>query len=182
LPIRKILIVGYSCASARLLYERLAPDIVLPGASREFTLNIRHGLPAGSYTAFAHMAFGSSHRLGASTSFQLASREQLPSAQVHIGPLSAQGNVGASAQITAALRNTGTAPDATTIALKLYRLTDGLPGRQPIATRRLSVRSLKPRHNSRLHAGIGHLVRGTYRLMASYTDTNGTPQTLVADF
>ena len=167
---------------ARLLYSRITPDILLPGAWREFTLDLKQRLPAGSYTAIGHMAFGSSHRLKAMTSFHLVAPNQLASYHLRVGSLVAQGTVGGSAHVSTDLRNTGTAPGTSTITLTLYRLVNGLPRPTPAATRRLTIGSLAPGHSSHLQDGLGHLKQGTYRLLAYYHDAEGAPHTLIADF
>jgi hypothetical protein len=169
-------------AGERVLYRRLTPDIVLPGATREFTLDLSHRLPAGSYTAIGQMSFGSSHRLSSRASFRLVAPNDLPASDLRIGPISAQGTVGGAAQITANLRNVGTASGATTISLELYRLERGLPGQRPLAAHDLTTASLAPGRSWHLREGLGHLRGGTYRLLASYDDAGGTRQTLVADF
>jgi hypothetical protein len=166
-----------------LLYRhRLTGDIVLPGVTRGFVQDLPRRLPAGAYTARAHLAFGSSHRLAAASDFRLVGPNELPSWNLQVGPLVAQGSVGQSAQVNASLKNTGTAAGSTKLRLKLYRLIDGNPQQQPIATRQVEVNSLAPAHSRRLRSGIGHLRKGSYRLVASYEDSTGTPRTLVADF
>jgi hypothetical protein len=180
-PSRLVLTI-HDQLGARLLRKQLTSDIVLPGATREFTLDVKHRLPAGSYTAIAHMSFGSSHRLTVRTFFHLVGPNKLPSSQLHLGPLIAQGTVGKGVQVTATLKNTGTAAGAIRVTLGLYRLTNGIPSRQPIATRQLTTDSLAPGHGSQLQDGFGgRLARGTYRLVAAY-NADGTPQTIVADF
>jgi hypothetical protein len=180
-PSRMVLTV-HDRTGARLLRRVLTGDIVLPGATREFTIDVKHPLPAGAYTAIGHLAFGSSHRLTARSSFQLAGPNELPTSQLQVGTLIAKGTVGKSAEVTATLRNTGTAAGTLGIALDLYRLQNGVPGPRPVATRRLITGSLGPGNSSRLQNGFGRLQRGTYRLAANYEAADGTPQTLVADF
>jgi hypothetical protein len=162
--------------------RRLEGDIVLPGASRTFVLDVDRRLPAGAYVARAHMAFGSSHGQAAAIPFELVGPDELPASRLALGPLVAHGSIGGTAEVSAALKNTGTAAGDTSIDLSLYRLAGGVPGAHPIAIRRLTVDSLAPRAIRRLRSGLGELRAGTYRLLASYEDSTGTPQTLVADF
>jgi hypothetical protein len=168
-------------SGALLVNRSMEGDIVLPGATRTFVLNLGRRLPAGAYIARAHMAFGSSHGQEAAAPFELVGPDELAASRLALGPLVAQGSVGGSAEVSAALENTGTAAGDTTIDLDLYRLTGGIPGAHPIASRRLAI-SLAPRASRRLRSGLGRLRAGTYRLVASYEDSTGTPQTLVADF
>jgi hypothetical protein len=169
-------------SGALLLKRRLASDIVLPGVTRSFVLDLPHHLPLGAYVARAHVAFGSSHRLAVSSAFRLVGPNQLPTYSLQIGPLVAEGSVGSSAQVKAALSNTGTAAGSAKVQLDLYRLTDGASAQQPIATRRVAIGSLAPAQRRQLKSGLGHLRAGSYRLVASYEDADGVPQTLVADF
>jgi hypothetical protein len=169
--------------SGTLLVNRsVEGDIVLPGAIRIFVLDVDRRLPAGAYVARAHMTFGSSHGQGAAAPFELVGPDELAASRLALGPLVARGSVGGSAEVSAALRNTGTAAGRTTIDLDLYRLTGGIPGARPIASRQLAIDSLAPRASHRLRSGLGRLRAGTYRLVASYEDSTGTPQKLVADF
>jgi hypothetical protein len=169
-------------SGALLVNRSMEGDVVLPGATRTFVLDLGRRLPAGAYVARAHMAFGSSHEQGTAAPFELVGPDELAASRLALGPLVAQGSVGGSAEVSAALKNTGTAAGDTTVALDLYRLTGGIPGAHPIASRRLAIDSLAPRASRRLRSGLGRLRAGTYRLVASYEDSTGTPQTLVADF
>lgn len=181
-PSRLVLTVHERRSGRRLLTRTLPGDIVLPGAEREFMLQLAHRLPAGAYTAYAHVAFGASHRLQAQTSFVLAAPNELTCAHLQLGPLLARGTSGAAAQVAAAARNTGTAPGSTALTLSLYRLYDGVAAAQPLATRHLRTPRLAAGAHSELSWALGRLKRGTYRLLASYATPDGTSQTLVADF
>jgi hypothetical protein len=178
----RILLTIHDHTGRRVLARSLATDIVLPGATREFALDLAHRLPAGSYTAIGHMTFGSSHDLTTRTAFQLVAPNELPSSQLQLSLLTAQGSVDQDARVVAQTRNTGSAPGTLEVALRLYRLTDGLPGK-PIATRTLTTAPLAPGHASQLREALGRSLRpGTYRLLADYHSIGGAPQTLVADF
>jgi hypothetical protein len=179
----RIALTIHNHTGRRVLARSLATDIVLPGATREFVLNLAHPLPAGSYTAIGHMAFGSSHDLTTRTSFQLIAPNELPSSQMQLSLLAAQGAVSQSARVAAQTKNTGSAPGTLDVALKLYRLNDGVPTSQPIATRTFITPPLAPGHTSQLREALGRKLHpGTYRLLADYHAVGGAPQTLVADF
>ncbi|HEX3392494.1 MAG TPA: hypothetical protein VHS55_08015 [Solirubrobacteraceae bacterium] len=167
---------------ALLLNKRLPTDIVLPGATRDFTLNVKHQLPAGRYTVRGHAAFGSSHRLAAIDNFELVGPNELPTSEVQIGPLIGKGAIGESAQVDATLKNIGTEAGNTAVDVSLYRLIDGVPGQIPVATRHIVTESVAPGKTRGLSSDIGRLRTGTYRLVASYYDSNGIPQTLISDF
>ncbi|HEX3693463.1 MAG TPA: hypothetical protein VHU13_08975 [Solirubrobacteraceae bacterium] len=167
---------------ALLLNRRLHTDIVLPGATRDFTLDVKHQLSVGRYTVRGHAAFGASHRLAAMDNFELVGPNELPTSEVQIGPLIGRGAIGESAQVAATLRNVGTQAGNTAVDVSLYRLTDGVPGQRPVATRRIVTEFVAPGKTSGLRSDIGRLHGGTYRLVASYYDSSGIPQTLVSDF
>jgi hypothetical protein len=166
-----------------MLTRRLASDIVLPGVTRSFVLDLARRLPAGAYIVRGHLAFGSSHKLAAASAFRLVGPNRLPASNLQLGPLVAQGDIGGSAQIRAALRNTGTRAGSTSVELSLYRLTGADAAQQhPIATRLVNVDALAPAHGHQLKADLGRLQAGGYRLLASYEDSTGMPRTLEADF
>jgi hypothetical protein len=179
---RRLALSIYDEAGRRVLSRTLRPDVVLPGATREFLLELRRALPAGRYRVRARMSFGRRHDLTASTSFRLISGNELPAPSLEVGPLSAQGSVGGHALVDAAVRNSGTAAGGTSIALHLYKLRDGVPADSPLASSRLAVQRLAPHRGQRLHGSLGRLSTGTYRLVATYRGPGGTQQQLVADF
>jgi hypothetical protein len=165
-----------------MLQRTLPGDIVLPHATREFVLELKHQLPAGLYTVRAHAAFGASHRLEAASTFELGAPNQLTSSRLQLGPMAAQGTIAHSAQVSATLKNTGTATGHLAINLGLYRLMDGTPAGIAISRRHILSSSLAPGHSARLNYHLGRLRAGTYRLIASYQESDGARQTLVADF
>ncbi len=167
---------------ALLVHRAIATDIVLPGATRDFAVDLAQPLPAGRYTADASMDYGDSRHKRASLPFALAGTSALTAPHLQVGPILARGTVGASAQITATLANTGTTAAHPVIQLRLFRAAAGASQRSAIAHRRVAPGALAPGAHRRLDISLGRLQRGTYVLSASYHDANGTPQTLVADF
>jgi hypothetical protein len=164
------------------VHRGIATDIVLPGATRDFTVELARRLPAGRYTADALMDYGSDRRRSATLPFTLAAPNALTAPHLQVGPIAARGMVGAGAQITATLANTGTAAAHPVIELRLFRVAAGAQQRSAVAHRRVAPGALAPGAHRRLQISLGRLGRGTYVLSASYDDANGTPQTLVADF
>jgi hypothetical protein len=165
-----------------VLRRSLVSDVVLPGVTREFVLNLTRTLPPGRYTAIGRARFGSSGRLVAQSSFALTGPNELPSSQLHVGRLIAGGEVGGPADVSAAVSNTGTAAGATAIALHLYRLEDGVSAKHAIADGQLETGQVAPGDRARIDDELGHLRKGTYRLLASYRNPAGGRETLVADF
>lgn len=166
----------------RVLSRRLTPGVVLPEATREFVLDLRHQLPAGSYRAVASMSFGSSRRLRKHAYFRLSSPGELPSPDLRVGPLRAEGSAGGHAIVSAAVRNSGTAAGGTNIHLALYRLSGGAPSSAPVAAGHLTVTDLTPSRVTDLHGALGELDAGAYQLVATYESSERAPQKLVADF
>lgn len=167
---------------ALLLRRRLPSDIVLPGVTREFVLDVKHRLPAGSYTMRGQATFGSTRRLQAVGRFELTGPNELPTSAIEVGSLSASGTIGQGATVRAVLHNAGSMAGSTAIDLSLYRLVGGVPGQRPIASSHVVSGRVAPGTSSRFEFVVGRLQRGTYRLLASYVDSTGTPQTIVADF
>jgi hypothetical protein len=168
----------------RLVRRPIVTDIVLPGATRDFTVDLARRLPAGRYTAAAVMDYGdgTSNHESASLPFKLAGPGALTAPHLQVGPLTARGTVGAGAQITAVLANSGTAAAHPVIELRMYRLADAANQHSAVVYRRVAPSALAPGAHRRLSVSLGRLQRGTYVLSASYDDANGTPQTLVTDF
>jgi hypothetical protein len=181
-PKRLTLIVDRQ-RGGRVLRQSVAGDIVLPGATRDFVMDVSRRLPAGSYTADERIVFGAGHTVGKSILFNLTGPNELPSPRLQVGPLVAHGTVGGQARLEAPISNAGTASSSpTSLELSLFRLLDGVPGAHPIATRRLTLARLGSGKHERVSASLGRLSRGTYSLVASYRDSTGAPQTYVADF
>jgi hypothetical protein len=178
---RSVELSVYDSANRRVVHRSIAPDVVLPGDEREFALELEHRLRAGRYRAVARMRFGRS-RARRSISFRLVAGGRLPAPNVELGPLSASGSAGGQATVSAAIHNAGTAAGGTKVKLALYRLRDGEPSGSPLATRTLAVVALRSGESKHVHAQLGKLDSGTYRLVGSYTDAGGAPQKLVADF
>jgi hypothetical protein len=167
----------------RVLRQTVAGDIVLPGATRDFVLNVSRRLPAGSYAAHESIVFGPGHSVGRNIFFNLTGPNELPSPRLQVGPLVAHGTVGGQALLETPISNVGTAPSPpTSLELSLFRLIDGTPSARPIASRRVTLARLGSGQHGRIRASLGRLSRGTYSLLASYRDSTGTPQTYVADF
>lgn len=185
---------------AQLVRGAVATDIVLPGATRDFSIDVAPAgadgdaadgdaaadlarrLPAGRYTATVSLAYGSGRLRSASLPFALAGANALTAPHLLVGPITAQGTVGASAQVTATLANTGTAAAHPVVELRLFQVGGRGTRRSPVAERRVAPGALAPGARRRVQIGLGRLRRGTYMLSAVYRDADGTPQTLVADF
>jgi competence ComEA-like helix-hairpin-helix protein len=157
-------------------------DVILPGAVREFPIDVKQLLGAGTYTAIAAMSFGANHNAKISTTFTLVGPNALPSPNVSIIGFAGQGGIGDPAHITAKVHSTGTAPVTFDLKLALYRLVSGLAGNTPVATTTVHFASLAPKSTTDLDEQLGKLQPGQYHVIGSYTDPTGAPQQLISDF
>jgi hypothetical protein len=171
-------------AAGRTVYKTSwKGDVVLPGAQRDFPIEVDRVLPAGRYTAQAVMSFGATRRAARSTAFTLVGPNRLPTPGVDVKGFAAHGDIGHAAHVTGTVLSTGTSPASLDLALSLFRLTSGLASAKPLATRRVRFSALAPktRHELDLDLG-GSLAKGQYRVVATYTDATNTPHQLTSDF
>jgi hypothetical protein len=158
-------------------------DVVVPGAEREFPIELRKQLPAGDYTARVAMRFGPGHDRKVGVRFRLASPGTLAAPAVDVTAFGAHGEVGEAARVSARIRSTGTAMAGVDLGLSVFRVTGGTPEARPVATRRLRLRDLRPGTTSRVGVGLaGPLARGSYHVVARWRDATGTAQVLTTDF
>jgi P pilus assembly chaperone PapD len=158
-------------------------DVVLPGAQRDFPVEVRRVLPAGRYTAQAVMSFGARRRAEISTAFTLVGPNRLPTPGVDVRDFAAHGDIGHVAHVSGHVLSTGTSPASLDLRLSLFRLTGGQASAKPIATRRARFSALAPKTRRDLDVDLGRsLAKGQYRVVASYTDATNAPHQLTSDF
>ena len=156
-------------------------DVVLPGAQRDFPIDVRKVLPAGRYTATVTMRFGGER--SRSTAFTLVGPNQLPTPAITIRDFNATGVIGSPAKVTARILSSGTAPAGLTLHLYLAHASDAAPGATALATAQISYRNLVPGSVTRLsHPLGGGLHAGSYRVIATWVDPTGAQHTAQADF
>ena len=156
-------------------------DIVMPGAERDFPIEITKILPAGEYTGKATMRFGSTRRARIIASFRLTGPNQLPTPAFSIRNFNGKGDVGDPAHITGLIDSTGTAPFKAKIAISLFRVGAGESTTHPIAQKAVAF-DVQAGKESELATDLGKLTAGSYRVEGSYTDAAGDPQTVTASF
>lgn len=164
-----------------LLSERWAGDVILPGAQRDFPIDVSKVLPAGPYTATVTMHFGGEQ--SRSTAFTLVGPNQLPTPAIAIRDFNATGVVGSPAKVTARIISDGTAPAGVTLHIYLARASSIGQGAQALATGQVTYADLAPGSVRHLSHPLGRALRhGTYRVVATWTDHTGAQHTLEAQF
>jgi hypothetical protein len=155
-------------------------DVIVPGAERDFPIDVTTQLPAGTYTATVTMNFGGHRSL--SKSFRLVGPEQLPTPSIAVGAFNANATTGSPAQVTAVVRNTGSAP--ATVALQLFLGgPDAAPGTTALASGQVVFKKIAPGSTLHLSHLLGHgLPKGSYRAILTFTDPTGAPHMLEANF
>ncbi len=158
-------------------------DVVLPGAQREFPVDVIPLLPGGSYVATAVMTFGANHNVKISVPFQLVGPNSLPTPAVRVDAFAAHGDIGGSAHVSGRVLSTGSAATNLDLGMSLYRVTNGQAAAAPLSTRTVSFPGLAPQSERALSADLpGRLSAGEYRVVAHYTDPTGAPQEITSDF
>jgi hypothetical protein len=89
-------------STGRTVYKTSWPgDVILPGAERDFPIDVKQILPAGGYTAHAMMSFGATRHAVISTAFTLAGPNKLlaPGAKINDSAAHAHDRVGRPAHV-----------------------------------------------------------------------------------
>ncbi len=155
-------------------------DVVLPGAQRDFPIDVRKILPAGTYKATVSMKFG--HHRRRSTRFTLVGPNELPTPAISIRSFNATGVIGGRARLTAQVLSTGSTPASVTVHLFLG-VAGSVPGTPALATGQISYRDLRPGSVARISRALGGvLTKGAYRAILTWTDSSGAQHVLEADF
>jgi hypothetical protein len=144
----------------------IAPGLVAPGASREFSATTEDDGRRGEFDATAEVSLGVTHGARSNISYRLGRDGQLPTASLLAGPMMASGAIGGEARAEVPVRNLGSAPAAAEITFSLYPLRSGLPSNSPAATITSRSPAIAPGHSTILRARLGHLRIGSYELVA----------------
>jgi hypothetical protein len=164
----------------RVLSQLWSGSVVLPGASVDFPILVKHVLPAGHYTATVTMNFGGPRSL--TVPFTLVGPNGLPTPAITIQNLDASGVVGSPARLKAKLISNGTAPVTVAVRLFLGTQAEG-PGQSALASKTITYRDLRPGAVVRLSQPLGvPLKKGSYRAILTWNDPTGAPHTLESDF
>jgi hypothetical protein len=170
-------------AAGRLVYKRRwTGDVVLPGAEREFSVDVGRRLAAGRYTASARMRFGRGRRARTSRRFELVAPGRLASPRLALESLQARGTIGGEAHVTGVLRSIGTSTARTSVGIELYPFRRGVQASRPAVTKTAAFAGLAPRSRRELEASLGSVHRGHYRVRVTYADQPGSSQALLVDF
>jgi hypothetical protein len=156
--------------------------VVVPGAQVDFPVDVHQLLPAGQYTATTTMRFGSHHR-STSTAFTLVGPNQLPTPAITIHAFNATGEIGSPAKVTARIVSSGTAPANLTLHLFLGSAQSVGRTASALATGAVTYAHLRPGAVVQLSHGLGGaLHKGSYRVIATWTDATGASHMVEADF
>ena len=167
-------------AGRRVFSRGWSGDVVIPGAERDFPIDVTKILPPGGYTATVSMRFGA--KRSRSTHFRLVGPNQLPTPAIAIHGFNVTGTVGSPAHLTAELQSTGTSP--ADVTLRMYLGASGaVAGSPALASDQLAYRDLAPGSTTHINQALGGpLRRGSYRAILSWSDPTGAPHQLEADF
>jgi hypothetical protein len=146
----------------------IAPGLIAPGASREFSATVADdGLP-GDFSATSEVSLGATRGASGNISYRLGNGGQLPTALLLAGTMIANGAIGRQARAEIPVHNLGTAPAAAKITFSLYPLQAGLPSNNPAATVTAHSPLIAPGHSATLRVGLGHLRASSYEIVAGY--------------
>ncbi|HEX4437925.1 MAG TPA: hypothetical protein VH061_14130 [Solirubrobacteraceae bacterium] len=146
----------------------IAPGLIAPGASREFSGTIEDDGRPGDFDATAEVSLGETHGAHSSISYHLGKDGRLPTASLLAGTVIASGVIGGEARAEIPVRNLGTAPAAAEITFSLYPLRAGLPSNNPAATVTARSSTIAAGHAVTLRASLGHLRASSYEIVAGY--------------
>ena len=158
-----------------------AADVVIPGAQRDFPIEIHKLLPAGSYEMRAGMSFGRPQTI--TGSFTLAGPNQLPTPGIAIPYFNAIGTIGAPARVGVRVVSSGTSPADLTLHLTMVGTGGFGLGRHLHGSTTLSFTHLAPGAVRRRLLTMGPpLASGDYQVTGTWTDATGAPHTLQSAF
>ena len=155
-------------------------DVVLPGAEREYPVEVTRTLPAGRYTAVAAATFGG-RRSSATAEIELSGPNQLASASLALEDVRVSGEQGEPARVSARVTNNGAAAGEASLELELLPVPGGTPGR-PIARETVEVGQIGPGDAQEVTADLGRLRAGNHRVRARLIVTGSPADEASADF
>jgi len=180
-PTRGHLVIRNS-AGTTVFHTAWTGDVIIPGAQRDFPIDVTQALPAGSYTATAQMNFGPGSIETISTPFTLVGPNQLPTPTIAVHSFNATAQLGGPATVTGVVASVGTAPASVTVRLTLVKVDpDGT--QRSLATAALPYLNLAPGSSRRVSRQMGgNLALGSYEAIATWTAPDGSTHTLEASF
>ena len=158
-----------------------ADGVVLPGFQRDFQILLRETvLPAGSYRMTCRMRFGS-RRDTIDYPFRLSGPNTLPTADLELERVQAEGEVEGAAEGTIEYRNRGSKASPVLLKVTLGRAR---PGRRPQTIARETIRQEPLAAKGERSTGfeLGELTPGSYRVTVTLSDGRTDIDTLTADF
>ena len=156
-------------------------DVIIPGAQREFPIDVSKVLPAGTYTMTAGMDFPRHQKI--TEQFTLTGPNRLPSASVNVPSFNASGTIGSPAEVVLKVVNPGTAAGSLAVRVKIAGAAGRALASHFSAAAVVSLPHVSPGFNKTIRRSLGHhLVPGSYQVQATWTDSTGVPHDLVMAF
>jgi competence ComEA-like helix-hairpin-helix protein len=159
-------------------------NVILPGFQREFPIEMRKVLQAGTYTAVASADFGHSRGLKITEKFKLVGPNQLPTGRVTIDNFHGEGVLGKDSLVTGVVKSIGTAPATTAVRLDLYKLlANGQQPVKPMKTDKLEfAKPIPPGGSQPLKLVYPKLPAGNYRVIGTYRAEPGSIKEVITDW
>jgi competence ComEA-like helix-hairpin-helix protein len=164
-----------------VFHSAWAGDIILPGAEREFPVDVKKVLPKGDYTAISKMRFGTSESR-VEEPFTLVGPNELPTTKITVKSLAANATLGEDVVTVSDVVNEGTQAGDVTLSLTLQRLHGATLDETPIGAKRVPVEGVKAGEERSVNVTFPPVPAGRYRVTLRYRDPAGDLQTLTADF
>ncbi|MCW2990792.1 MAG: hypothetical protein JWM73_1386, partial [Solirubrobacterales bacterium] len=166
---------------AVVFHKQWFGDIILPGAEREFPVDIDKVLPKGDYTAVSKMRFGTSSSRREKR-FTLVGPNELPTTTIVVKSLAASATLGEDVLTVSDVLNEGTQTGDVTLSLTVQRLRNATLDPNPIGAKRVPVQGVKAGERRPVRVTFPPVPAGRYRATLRYRDSAGDLQTLTADF
>jgi hypothetical protein len=169
-------------SAGRIVYRTpWVGDVIIPGAEREFPINVAKILPAGRYTMQAGMDFAGHKSI--SGRFTLTGPNQLPSAHLTVTGVNGSGTSGSRPQVSVTARNQGTAPGPLVVHVRVIGAC-GRAQREHYSAAHTFTFSGVPGGASRTmtRALAAPLPTGCYSVQANWVDPSGQNQSAANNF
>lgn len=150
-------------------------DVIIPGAEREFPIDVTKILPAGHYTMQAGMDFAG--RKVIAGRFTLTGPNQLPSPNLTVIGLNGSGTSGSPPAISLTAKNQGTAPGQLVVHVKVTGACGRAEGEHYTAAHTFTFSGVPGGASRTATRSVGtRLPPGCYSVQAQWADPSGQSQ------